>query len=122
MMSSDDHADRREFFRVRAADNDPVRVYFRLSEDSRQTFLARVDSISVGGVGIMLNLFEDSGLPSGVGSGVLLLPTLGRVSFEGAIEWNNGARLGVRFTKISEKDKSLIFRYIVKREREAAQA
>ena len=121
MMSSDNFADRREFFRVAAAADEPVRVYFRLSGDLRQVFLARVDTISVGGIGIVLNLFETPGLPTGVGSGVLLLPGLGRVSFSGQIEWNNGARLGLRFVEISEKDKSLIFRYVVKREREAAQ-
>ncbi|MBI1747400.1 MAG: PilZ domain-containing protein [Acidobacteria bacterium] len=118
MIRSDRRVDRREYFRVWVAPDEPVRVYLRLSERHEQVFLARVDSISVGGVGIVLNLLENSEVPPGVGEGILHLPTLGRVKFEGMIEWNTGARVGVRFTKISEQDKSMIFRYVVKRERE----
>lgn len=121
MIYFDGPRDRREYFRVQASSSDPIRVYFRMSDHPQQVFLARVESISVGGVGIVLNLLENPGMSSGVGAGILILPSLGRVRFDGMIEWNNGARIGVRFIKISEQDKSLIFRYVVKRERETTQ-
>ncbi|MBI1747573.1 MAG: PilZ domain-containing protein [Acidobacteria bacterium] len=96
-----------------------ARVTFKLAGLAPSMPPSSLNNLSATGLGVRLAAPVIVYAGQRISEGVLHLPEIGTVSFEGFVRWHKGRDVGIEFTRLSEGCRRMIMKFVSQHEREA---